>query len=271
MYKCKQCEFQSKTVSEIANHSKWFHKKLHPCECSKCHKQIKDIAGLKSHEKFCGIQKRKNAKIWICPKCNYEIKTRRESHLRYCNGLGTKRHRANKFGYGLDWAKNKTYEEIYGKEKADLMKKNMSNKLKGRCSGIGHTEEIERNRREKIREKILQRYENGWEVKCGRAKKIDYESPIAGKIKLDGSWELATAQYFDSIKINWKRNKQRFKYFNEIKNKVSTYCPDFLLVDDNKYIEVKGYTTELDRCKWKQFPYALEIWDKKKLKDMRLI
>ena len=48
----------------------------------------------------------------------------------------------------------------------------------------------------------------------------------------------------------------------------STYCPDFFVIDWNKYIEVKGYKTELDEIKWTQFEEKLEIWDKNKLKSL---
>ena len=48
----------------------------------------------------------------------------------------------------------------------------------------------------------------------------------------------------------------------------STYCPDFFVIDWNKYIEVKGYKTELDEIKWTQFEEKLEVWDKNKLKSL---
>lgn len=127
--------------------------------------------------------------------------------------------------------------------------------------GHAHTEETKKM----LSEKMYERYKTGWNSTAGRCKKYDYISPTAGLIKVDGTWELKTAIYLDSLGIVWSRNKKRFQYFNELKNKNSTYCPDFYLNDSDTYIEVKGYKTELDNIKWKQFEYKLEIWDKKKL------
>lgn len=123
----------------------------------------------------------------------------------------------------------------------------------------------------KMREKILERYKNGWEPVCGRCKKLDYYSPVAGNIKVDGSWELKVAKYLDTLGIKWKRNKKRFNYFNYISNRDSTYCPDFYIDEWNCYIEVKGYKTELDECKWKQFKDKIEVWDKQKLKSLHIL
>lgn len=119
-------------------------------------------------------------------------------------------------------------------------------------------------------EEMKSRYLNGWESSAGRTKKIKYKSRIAGEVFLDGMWELKTAMYFDENHINWVRNKKRFNYVdsNGIKR---TYCPDFYLIDDNLFIEVKGYETELDRLKWNQFTENLEVWYKTNLKDKKII
>ena len=83
-------------------------------------------------------------------------------------------------------------------------------------------------------------------------------------VTLDGSWELKVAKYFDNIGIEWERNTKRFPYIN-LKGKDATYCPDFYLPSKDLYIEVKGYTTDLDKCKWSQFTKKLEVWTKKEL------
>lgn len=156
-------------------------------------------------------------------------------------------------------------------ERLNSLSKKLSISMKGnlKCTGKALTLEKENLRISKIRDKINQRYSEGWEVKCGRAPKLDYESLIAGKIKIDGSWELAVAKYLDLLKVRWIRNKQRFVYY--VNNKSSTYCPDFYVFDWNCFIEVKGYQTKLDEIKWNQFPHQLEIWKKEKLKNLKLI
>jgi hypothetical protein len=119
-------------------------------------------------------------------------------------------------------------------------------------------------------EEMKKRYLNGWENSAGRTKKIKYISPIAGEILLDGSWEYNTAVYLDKNNKNWVRNKKRFKYIDS-NSKQRTYCPDFYLIDENIYIEVKGYKTELDILKWSQFEDTLEIWDEIVLKSKEII
>ena len=50
--------------------------------------------------------------------------------------------------------------------------------------------------------------------------------------------------------------------------KVSYYTPDFWIEELKGYLEVKGYETDLDRCKWKQFPEMLTIWKKEEIKNL---
>jgi hypothetical protein len=122
---------------------------------------------------------------------------------------------------------------------------------------------------EKARKSVLKRYKNGWDSKCGRSKKYDYDSSIAGKIKVDGTWELKTAKFFDKIKVKWIRNTRRFEYFNG--ESISTYKPDFYVFDWDCYIEVKGCKTTLDLIKWKQFPCKLQVWEKEKLQELKIL
>ena len=114
--------------------------------------------------------------------------------------------------------------------------------------------------REKMSKTRTKMYIDGWEASsCGRAKKYTYTSSIAGKISVDGKWELGVVKHLDSLNIKWKRNTERFPYINP-KGKKSTYCPDFYVYDWDCYIEVKGYETDLDKCKWSQFSEKLEKW-----------
>ena len=131
---------------------------------------------------------------------------------------------------------------------------------------VKHTEEF----KQKQRERIISRYDAGWMPKAGRCQKHKYISPIAGVVYLDGSWELAVAKWLDYNKYVWKRNTKRFQYTN-LKGTISHYVPDFWVEEFDSYIEVKGYETELDRCKWSQFKDPLIIWKKKDLIEMKLI
>jgi hypothetical protein len=64
-----------------------------------------------------------------------------------------------------------------------------------------------------------------------------------------------------------KKNTELFLYY-DVNNKKRHYIPDFILLDDNNYIEVKGYKNELDDYKWKYFPYTLKILFKKDLQEI---
>ena len=129
-----------------------------------------------------------------------------------------------------------------------------------------HSEEFKKSQSKNI----IKRYEEGWMPKAGRCKKYKHISPIAGEVYLDGTWELAVAKWLDSKEYNWKRNTTRFLYTN-LKGGKSHYTPDFWVAELNGYLEVKGYETELDRCKWAQFTEPLTVWKKKELTEMKLI
>lgn len=131
---------------------------------------------------------------------------------------------------------------------------------------VKHSEEF----KSKQRERIIARYESGWMPKAGRCKKYLHSSPSAGNVHLDGTWELAVAKWLDSKEYRWKRNTKRFQYTN-LKGTISHYVPDFWVDELNSYVEVKGYETELDRCKWSQFTDPLIVWKRKELTEMGLI
>jgi hypothetical protein len=89
-------------------------------------------------------------------------------------------------------------------------------------------------------------------------------------VYLDGTWELSVAKWLDEKEYDWKRNTKRFQYTN-LKGTISHYTPDFWVEELNSYVEVKGYETELDRCKWSQFKDPLVVWKRKELTEMKII
>jgi hypothetical protein len=165
--------------------------------------------------------------------------------------------------------KGKTFEEIYG-ERADNEKKKRSASLLGHKGYDKLTPEEKLEHANRARKQALERHANGWNNKAGRCKKYSYSSPIAGDITVDGTWELAVAKWLDAQQYNWKRNTKRFQYTN-LKNVTSHYTPDFWVEELNGYLEVKGYETELDRCKWQQFTENLTVWKKKDLQNLKLV
>lgn len=105
----------------------------------------------------------------------------------------------------------------------------------------------------------------GWSPKAGRCEKIKYNSPISGEFSVDGTWELLFCQWCDRRGIKVDRIGFRFEY-TKPNGKKSLYHPDFKI--EGYYIEVKGYETELDRCKWAQFPERLIILRKEQIDNL---
>lgn len=117
------------------------------------------------------------------------------------------------------------------------------------------------NNRKKISETCLQKSKNGtWHTSLAKYMHINYKG-----VDLHGSWELKYAQYLDKNNISWERCKDRFPY--EYENNIHYYTPDFFLPLLDKYVEIKGYTTNKDYAKWDQFPKdrTLEILKEKDL------
>ena len=160
--------------------------------------------------------------------------------------------------------KGKTYEEIFGEEVAATRRAALSISSTGNNSWDKVSVERQEILAHNARARILSRYEAGWMPKAGRCKKITYESPIAGIVLVDGTWELAVAKWLDSKGYAWRRNTTRFPYIN-LKGTLSHYTPDFFVEELGGYLEIKGYETELDRCKWAQFSEPLTVWKKKEL------
>jgi hypothetical protein len=95
----------------------------------------------------------------------------------------------------------------------------------------------------------------------GRVKQIEYKG-----IKFQGSWELEFYKYCEANSIECFRNTEGFKYVWQGER---TYYPDFYLPKYDSYVEVKGYKTERDEAKWKQFPKKLLIIDKKDIDNIK--
>lgn len=72
----------------------------------------------------------------------------------------------------------------------------------------------------------------------------------------DSSWELAWVIYQLDHKIKFKRNTQGFTY--EFEGVQHNYYPDFQM-DDESYVEIKGYMTEQNKCKLQQFKGTIRV------------
>jgi predicted transcriptional regulator len=104
----------------------------------------------------------------------------------------------------------------------------------------------------------------GLKLNSGRCKKLFFTRKSGEKICIQGSWEMKLVCFLEDKNINWERNHEGFNYIFE--GRTRRYYPDFII--KGKYVEVKGYKTELDLSKWKYFPHSLIILEKDGLLDL---
>ena len=128
--------------------------------------------------------------------------------------------------------------------------------------GKSNPQTLGRNSKEKISKSVNNRIESGtWHVSLAKNMWKEYNG-----MKFHGSWEVEYAKWLDRNSIRWRKPTETFRY--TFQGKVKRYTPDFYLIDDQTYIEVKGYETEKDRAKWAQFPLKHRVLKKKDLVDM---
>lgn len=193
-----------------------------------------------------------------CDMCGHEISSRQfNRHKNTCNGLGPIRFR-NKKGRGKNWSKGKTYEELFGEEKANKIKE----KLRKNCGGTGRASTPEKEEQRKI--KIAKAMKgNKYGATAFRRKKIEY-----GGIIFKSKWEANTAKFFDANEIDWKYENITYDLSDR-----TSYCPDFSIYENNefkKHIEVKGYFREENKKKFDEFKrkysdVKIELWKKEDL------
>ena len=140
--------------------------------------------------------------------------------------------------------KNKSWVEQYGEEKANKLKSEQSIRVMGKNNPA---------------------FGKIYNSKKG-FKKFTYK-----EYHFRSSWELKVAEYLDEQNIEWTFESIIF----DLKNG-TTYRPDFYLIKENKWIEVKGYWYEDAKLKFEIFKQlypevVIEIWDKEKMKKLNLI
>jgi len=71
-------------------------------------------------------------------------------------------------------------------------------------------------------------------------------------ISVQGTYELKYANYLNDNGIEWSRGKNvSLQYKKNIYDITRNYYPDFFLIKNNKFIEIKGYYPESDQIKMK--------------------
>ena len=103
----------------------------------------------------------------------------------------------------------------------------------------------------------------------GRCFHMWYTSPSAGRIHIQGSYELVFCRWADKNRIVFSRNKEGFPYFRP-NGRLAHYYPDFKLTP-TWYVETKGFETETDHEKWKAFPHTLTILKQNQIRKINTL
>ncbi len=102
----------------------------------------------------------------------------------------------------------------------------------------------------------------------GRVKMYEINDSF-GATKVKGTWELAVAEWLNSNNIRWTNKIEPYKY--NWNNNWHFYFPDFLLLDKNILIEVKGFETDRDICKWQSVDKKLIVIRKNDIKILNKV
>jgi len=98
---------------------------------------------------------------------------------------------------------------------------------------------------------------------------IQYHWKTNEELVCQASYELRVVQYLNDNKIDFKWQPEVFKLPNG-----RTYRPDLFLIEEHKWIEIKGYFRgrSLEKWKWfqKEYPNS-ELWNEQKLKEMKIL
>ena len=191
-------------------------------ECNFCKKECKNGNSLRNHERLCKLNpNRQNIKS------NFILYNEKLK-----NGLVVKENKNQYIKAKLEGRKIFISDETRKK----LSENNKGNKL---------NEEQKIRHKEAMKRAVLNNPESYTASNVsGRTPIIEYNG-----FKLKGTWELEVAKWLDRNNIKWTNIIKPFEY--EWENSIHLYFPDFYLIEFDKYIEVKGFERERDRCKWK--------------------
>jgi hypothetical protein len=88
-------------------------------------------------------------------------------------------------------------------------------------------------------------------IKAQRSKKSWHVNPCTGEREChDSSWETLFVQESLRRQIPVAKNKHLRISYNDYAGNSRTYIPDFLTLSNKTIIEIKGYETVLDACKF---------------------
>jgi hypothetical protein len=250
MFSCKHCNIQFENKRKLAGHSTW---------CDSNPNKKKNLEQLRANSS--------TAKKVLCEKCSFEIQGHfYKSHFEKCDGRGPWRKRGPAEG------KCRFCNESFGSKLCShtplcfqnpKRNQNLDNRKKASTGRRGSP--LSEEHKEKLSRRIQEKVQEGtWHLSFSKSRTHEYKG-----IKLHGMWEVKYAKFLDEQGIKWRRPTEKFKYSFEGKD--SYYTPDFFLIEQNLYIEIKGYKVLRDEAKWSQFPLNLKVITGKDLIELGLL
>jgi hypothetical protein len=121
------------------------------------------------------------------------------------------------------------------------------------------------------------RNNGSWCPECGRLEAsrkmrrsyILYHWKTGEELACVGSYEVKTVEYFNKNRIEFLWQSKTFKMPND-----KTYRPDAYLIEEDKWVEIKGYFWQHSGKKWEWFhsnyPNS-ELWNREKLEEMGIL
>lgn len=242
-HKCKPCNYDRhvqacngiKSYNVRLNEGLIEHRDKSNLHCKFCNQARKNYNAVINHERLCKL----NPDRQTTP---FQQKDFKKNHIE--NGAT----KAKKLGLPLPVVSDLTREKIrtHVKNRSESLKKSIA---------------------EKVSKTIKEKVEKGeWHTSLAKNMLHNYNG-----VTLHGKWEVAYAKWLDLQHVKWERCKDSFPY--TFQNKLRKYTPDFYLLDTCEYVEIKGYKTEKDDAKWRQFPKdkKLKILVENDLKQLNIL
>lgn len=237
--------------------------------------------------------------VWQCISCNCIVNKKYRSALKtnLClncsNKINANTNKDKKIKKLIEWHKNNKHP-LEGKKRSECVRKAISKaktgshiseetkkKLSLKNSGSGnpfygkkHSQESIMKMVESSKKTVKRGKDCNFYGKCYHGKGSYYICKNDTKIWMRSSWEIKFAKYLDDNNINWLFEPIAFPIiYNNING---TYRPDFYIIEEHLYIEIKGWWRGDSESKYNAFKeqYSnlnIEVYDKEKLKKLKVL
>lgn len=265
MYKCKYCNKEFSRSTDLANHVKSVHIKKEVysyTDCPICGKNIStNPCSYNKHILYCSGKR----KPYICKTCGILV----NSDSYYGSGVFCSRKCSNSRKPNIDTIK-KISESLKKFNKNNLSKikkqksvKELNYELNPKlCKVCG--EPITYKKRDNVTCGNHEcKYKNCGGLRDGTTKHSGKSGFYKG-IWCDSTYELVFVVFCIDHNINFKRNKNGFKYiYDNVEHK---FYPDFI-INNNFYVEIKGIKSDINDYKKNAVPHPIRFLYREDLKN----